>query len=297
MMGSESKEIEYPLPYDHDEDRRLKMQHDAIKFFAGGNLLKPVRDSLPSGALKFLDVAGGSGIWAAEVAREYPNSQVIIMDIRNQSQNVDFPSNCSFIHGDMTKIPFPFGSNEFDCVQLRICPTIRERDLFFGEVNRILKPGGYIQLVDIYNLVPDMGDTAPPPAILLKMDLAMANLVTNDIEEGKWVLDPYVPGQFENGVHSETGTKLWEDVQHGYLPIPISAWPSDKKQLEIGRMMAGEKVMLLEGFRNQLVRRGIMNQEEFENTRKELHQTLHAEPPPKVSIRYSTHLARKVLTK
>jgi len=195
----------------------------------------------------------------------------------------------------MTKIPLPFGSNEFDCVQLRICPTIRERNLFFDEVNRILKPGGYIQLVDIYNMVPEMGDGAPPPTVLLKMDMAMAKLATSDVEEGKWVLDPYIPGQFESAVHSETREKLWEDVHHGCLPIPISAWPSDEKEREIGRMMAGAKVMLLEGFHHELVRRGIMNQEEFESTKKELHRTLHAEPAPKVSIRYSTHLARKVL--
>ena len=54
--------------------------------------------------------------------------------------------------------PLPFGSNEFDCVQIRICPIVAhskkhssvivlsnsqvaERDSLYLEVNRILKAG------------------------------------------------------------------------------------------------------------------------------------------------------------
>jgi len=295
-MVSESKDGSNPgyyLPYDNIEDKRLNLQHYCLKSISGGNLLKRVRDSLPSGELKFLDIAGGSGIWAAEVAAEYPNSQVIVLDIRDQrSPDVDFPANCTFMQGDITKPPLSFKSNEFDCVQIRICPTVRERSLLYAEINRILKPGGYLQLVDIATMIPDT-EGSHPPTVFTSIEKATAELLVGKYDAETWSLDPYIDGQLEYATHSETGRKAWESLQHDRIRAPASPWPSDEKQREIGRMMAENVFTFLRGIHRRLIDTGFMSQEGYDNMLNELRQTVYANPPPKITWPYNFRLARK----
>jgi len=274
----------------------LKMQRDALKFVAGGNLLKPVRESIPSGPgpLRFLDIAGGSGIWGVEVATEYPDSQVTVMDIRSQSQNVVFSVNCMFIQWDMSEVPLPFDPGYFDCVQIRMCPPIRERNALLVDVNRILKPGGYLQLIELFSMLPTVEDISVPAAFR-KYDMAIASSIEKPepYDENTWCLDPYIPGQLENSANPQTEKKLWEDVEHGWLAVPISGYSSDEKERQIGQAMAEERPTAMEGFRSAFLSKGVMDQEEFAEMLKEFREFLEADPPPKGTWRYTTHVARK----
>jgi hypothetical protein len=72
------------------------------------------------------------------------------------------------------------------------------------------------------------GSIPSPPTVFRKLDKAGAALFPKGrtYDEKTWTLDPYIPGQLENAVSPDTGRPLWENVQHGRLQLPMSAWPS-----------------------------------------------------------------------
>jgi len=216
-----------------------------------------------------------------------------VLDIRDQrSPDVDFPANCIFVQGDITKLPLPFESNEFDCVQLRLCPTVGERRLLYTEVHRILKPGGSLQLIDISTMLPDI-DGSHLPAVFRRIEKVVAELLVGKYDPETWSLDPYIREQLENAVHSETGRKIWEDVQHGPIPVPISPWSSVKEQREVGKIMAEQICIFLRGLHPRIIDSGFMSQEGYDDMWNDLRQAVFATPPLKGIWQYTFHLARK----
>jgi ubiquinone/menaquinone biosynthesis C-methylase UbiE len=59
-------------------------------------LIQSVRHVELRGIIIVVDVGTGSGLWAMEVAKEYPNSRVIGTDISAIQPTVNVPSNCEF---------------------------------------------------------------------------------------------------------------------------------------------------------------------------------------------------------
>jgi hypothetical protein len=71
------------------------------------------------------------------------------------------------------------------------------------------------------------GSLPSPPTVFRKLDETTASLFPKGrTYDETWTLDPYVPGQLEKVVNPDTGRPLWENVQHGRLLLPISAWLS-----------------------------------------------------------------------
>lgn len=207
---------------------------------------------------------------------------------------VRFPSNCKFVKADMTKLPLPFESNEFDCVQIRINPPVRDREALYADIHRILKPGGFLQLIDISNMIPAMSED--PPIIFKKIDRLIATLLgaKETYNEKYWTIDPNYPGILEGAVHRETEKILWDYVEFGYLPLPISAWPgANTKEREIGQDMAEAMCLLWEGFKPFLLNSEILNEDEFKEIAKDFKETLTSHSPPKGVWKYTTRLARK----
>jgi len=59
-----------------------------------------------------------AGLWAIEVAKEFPSAHVIGMDI-SVIQPTNGPMNCEFRFGDLTKDLYKFESDSFDYVHSR----------------------------------------------------------------------------------------------------------------------------------------------------------------------------------
>jgi len=60
-----------------------------------------------------VDIGTGSGLWAIEVAEEYPNTKVIGTDI-SPVQPIDGPANCEFqLENLLEGLSFDTGSVEF----------------------------------------------------------------------------------------------------------------------------------------------------------------------------------------
>ncbi|CAO3655008.1 unnamed protein product [Mucor hiemalis] len=146
------------LSEDEDEELdRMVAQHyilrtafDDVDFSAPVNLLLSQPDTV------VLDFGCGSGTWTMELATQFPKAQFIGIDKTSQFPKHIKPRNCQFEQFEITdslgqdqKLPFEDNSVDF----------IFQRDMNWGltesawlplvkEYFRILKPGGWIELVE-----------------------------------------------------------------------------------------------------------------------------------------------------
>ncbi|KAF9114189.1 hypothetical protein BGX27_011462 [Mortierella sp. AM989] len=149
----------YMLPNDLTESDRLDAQHYIVRYMFQGNYnIKLDRKS----KLRILDVATGTGVWALEMAYEFPTADVYGVDLSpiyptSETSSKPVPPNCHFqLCNILDGIPFP--DNYFDFIYQRLLVyalSPAQRKQVNAELFRILKPSGHIQLVEsdgiIYN--------------------------------------------------------------------------------------------------------------------------------------------------
>ncbi|KAG0311560.1 hypothetical protein BGZ99_010080 [Dissophora globulifera] len=148
----------YMLPNDLTESDRLDGQHYLCRFVFKGNFNVKLDHDKP---LKILDVATGTGVWALEMAHEFPNAEVYGVDISAIFPTEIKPSNCHFqLCNILDGLPFP--DNYFDFIYQRLLVyalTPAQRRQVYIELQRILKPEGFLQLVEsdgiVYNPGPE----------------------------------------------------------------------------------------------------------------------------------------------
>ena len=145
----------YLLPKDAQEDNRLDYQHHVMHLSIGSHFVAP----LPQELTRILDVGTGTGIWAAEIARQYPSAQVIGVDIGTNSFKTDLPTNCVLQVGNvLEKLPFP--DQTFDYTHQRFLvaaiPAARWPSVIH-ELVRVTRPGGWVELLEINNVFQNAG--------------------------------------------------------------------------------------------------------------------------------------------
>ncbi len=152
-----ANESAYALPNDLTESERLNLQHYVIRFAMRGNYVVPFwrMNTRPK---DILDVACGSGRWGAEMAYEFPEANVVGIDIvapDATSPSVTLgrptaPDNYVLLQGDVRQgLPFP--DNSFDFVHMRflvVAIAAADWPALVREVVRVTRPGGWIELVD-----------------------------------------------------------------------------------------------------------------------------------------------------
>jgi len=136
-------EVPYLLPNDQSEVNRLDLQHFMLKMALGGNITAPVKRPL-----SILDVGCGTGRWACELAEEYPQTNVVGVDITNSVQNM--PDNFTFVSGNILD-RLPFADATFDYVHMRflaLAIPITKWPTAIQEMLRVTQIGGWIELVE-----------------------------------------------------------------------------------------------------------------------------------------------------
>jgi ubiquinone/menaquinone biosynthesis C-methylase UbiE len=97
-----------------------------------------------------LDIGCGSGAWAVDFADEFSNCQVYGVDI-SPVQPMWVPTNCTFYCANVLQ-GLSFHEDKFDLIQSRMMaagiPDV-QWPRYLGEMYRLTKQGGWIQLIEI----------------------------------------------------------------------------------------------------------------------------------------------------
>jgi len=107
------KTVEYPLPNDEEEQKRLEDMQLVFRTILGGNILAPICGQ----PTNILDVGTGGGAWVVEVGKEYAETTVCGLDISPITRS-DASENCKFLQADLTE-GLPFDGDCMDLVHSR----------------------------------------------------------------------------------------------------------------------------------------------------------------------------------
>jgi len=235
----------YILPKDLGEINRLDFQHYMLRHFLHGNYGSPLRRPAA-----ILDVGSGTGRWPIQMAREFPDANVISLDLEPPQQQASAvmesqPDNCVFVPGNVLNgLPFPDGS--FDFVHQRLLigaipaanwPTV------VRELVRVTRLGGWIELVEAAP-VPDGG-----PAL----EQLRQWMITVTSLRGLNVL-----------IGQDTGMLLQQaglaQIQYHMLPIPIGTYGG-----HLGQMAEANYMALLQGLRPVMIARKLTDDATFDH--------------------------------
>jgi ubiquinone/menaquinone biosynthesis C-methylase UbiE len=145
------------LPEDVSERNPLDIWHFVAAHAFSALILAPV-----DAPRAVLDVACGTGRWARDVARLYPQARVFGFDLNTQQidKSVEedawrgddlLSPNCTFLQADALR-QFPYQDAVFDYTHARFfspfVPAVRFLPML-GEMVRVTRPGGWVELLDV----------------------------------------------------------------------------------------------------------------------------------------------------
>ena len=135
------------LPCDEQEQDRLDIFHELFAIIQ--HICGLPHAPRPTGNARFLDLGCGTGFWAIDSAKRYPNSYVLGVDIV-ATQPPNHPSNCEF------STPFDFERSWvkqgklWDVIHLQLgCGCMSDWPSVYRQAFAHLHPGGWFEHLEI----------------------------------------------------------------------------------------------------------------------------------------------------
>ncbi|OGE53513.1 hypothetical protein PENARI_c007G04567 [Penicillium arizonense] len=209
-------------PVDEEEAERLEDEQQVFQRIFDNRLIFPPIRRLR----RVLDCGHGSASWAVEVAEQNPSCEVIGVDIAPHMNPDDMPDNLWLQVDDLNR-RFTFPTNHFDLVHSRLLATGIHRarwPSYLRDIVSVLKPGGWVQMVEIYfNVQSDNGS--------LTDDHALRRWSTHYLRALEDRKDLRIGSKLRT-LMTEAG---FVEVDTKMIPLPLSAWSNDARMRNIGR--------------------------------------------------------------
>jgi ubiquinone/menaquinone biosynthesis C-methylase UbiE len=137
----------YQLPDDEQEIHPRDWQHYMLRSLLRGNYIAPIAHPA-----HILDVGCETGRWLVEMAQEFPEAELVGVDLTLSPQDKAlFPSNCHFRAGNVLN-RLPFADASFDFVHQRFqffaIPQLRWPQQV-DELARVTRRSGWVELTEV----------------------------------------------------------------------------------------------------------------------------------------------------
>jgi ubiquinone/menaquinone biosynthesis C-methylase UbiE len=212
----------YLLPKDALEDQRLNYQHHALYRTISNHYLAPLT---PESTHTILDVGTGTGIWPAEMARLFPHTQIVGIDVAFSSLPHPLPAGCTFARVNILEgLPFPDEQFTYTHQRLLVAaiPALHWPRVAH-ELFRVTAPGGWLELLEIGDAIQNAGP-------------ATKRLLT-------WMTDISKSLGFEMEVLRHLGDLLKQagcvDVDAQDIPVPLGTWAGATGQMMLTDVLHG----------------------------------------------------------
>ncbi|PKS08525.1 hypothetical protein jhhlp_004910 [Lomentospora prolificans] len=232
-----SKSTEYWAPNDEKHVEAFDIAHQWLTMMQNDKLfMAPIGDN----PRKVLDVGTGTGIWAIDMADQFPSAEVIGTDI-SPTQPSWTPPNCSFQIDD-AQLDWTFAPESFDFIHIRYMhAAFEDWDRLYAQVYKALKPGGWFQHVE--------------PNIELRGDNPEYPFGVADIYK-TWARLFYDAGdklgrtfEFDGEIMLKWAAGAgFTELTHKRFKVPHGTWPKDKRLKEMGSFVQSYMELSLDGF-------------------------------------------------
>ncbi|KAF6837504.1 UMTA methyltransferase [Colletotrichum musicola] len=192
----------YFAPIDEDEMERLQMMHIVLSIVFENSLIFPP----VTRPRRILECGFGVGDWAIEVAEQHPSCEVVAIDI------------CPHIWPDESLTPSNLNLQVDDLNSSQMMAggihSNRWRD-YLRDIHRVLRPGGWVQMVEIYfNAQSDNGT--------LTQNNALRRWSRRYLDSVQPYKDPRAPLQLQSWMQSAG----FDSVETQMIPLPTCGWSS-----------------------------------------------------------------------
>jgi signal transduction histidine kinase/SAM-dependent methyltransferase len=181
----------YLIPNDLRESQRLDFQHFIMREAFQGNTIAPIDHPR-----HILDVATGTGRWAIEMAREFPDADVVGVDMAQPAvayaePDQPVPANYRFQLANVLD-GLPFSDGTFDYVHMRFVgigiPVARWPDVI-ADLIRVTAPGGWVELMEALPM--EGGGPALDEVLAKLMEVSRARgiVAVQEGQFGAWLRD------------------------------------------------------------------------------------------------------------
>ncbi|KAJ5180949.1 hypothetical protein N7492_004159 [Penicillium capsulatum] len=215
----------YLLPNDEKEQDRLDMLHHVFCLAQNGELCRTPLEH----PQKILDIGTGTGIWAIDMADEFPSAEVTGVDL-SPIQPGWVPPNLRFVIDDVNQ-DWSFPTNSYDFIHVRsLAGSVEHWPTFLRRCYEHLKPGGRLEVSECRPHAQCDDDTYPEDCHLRAWEREFHRIT--QMQGQVWDISPDMPRMVKDA--------MFENVDYSERFVPIGTWPKDPKLKEIGRFFRAE---------------------------------------------------------